>query len=402
MFHGFSSKQVDRDDYAALVVKAFADSGGGVFRYDRESFSVQRADGLKVNLHNAYARFCSVEKQHRQAAIMELVSAFTAKPSAPKDSEEWKSKLLPAVRTASYFSLVQLQSKANGNEQKGREIASKQIADDLAMCVAYDDDRMISLLNWESLMKREIEFEEALKVARDNLREKTDPSLLVERAPGFFVGQWNDSYESSRIVLTDLIYRLPLAGDPVAFVPSRNQLWVTGSANAGVIESMLKAGQNEHFGAYPLSPYLFVLRDQRWATFQPESKAAQESLRLIELRRLSLDYSQQKGSLETIHRQDTSNVFVSPFQVSKEKGTERLYSISVWPKNVETLLPRTEKVAILINVETKDSFAVTWRVMNSVVGHLLEEQTGLFPERYRVRSFPSEAEIAALRQSASS
>jgi hypothetical protein len=245
-----------------------------------------------------------------------------------------------------------------------------------------------------------MEFGDVLKIAIGNLRDKTDPRRMVQRAPGLFIGQWADTYEASRLLLTDLMHRLPLDGEPVAFAPSRNQLWVTGSRNNRAIEEMLKFGQQEHFGAYPLSPHLYVLQDRQWTSFEPEPAELREGLRLLVLRRNATDYGQQKGYLEAIHKKEGADVFVSPCQVPKDSVTGRPYSICVWPKGAETLLPITDRVALLMDVATKKSIDVSWTTMQSVVGKHLEKVADLFPERYRVRSFPTEEEIATLQRAA--
>jgi hypothetical protein len=68
---------------------------------------------------------------------------------------------------------------------------------------------------------------------------------------------------------------------------------------------------------------------------------------------------------------------------------------------VDSLLPLTDEVILVIDPETKDRVSVKWSIAQSVVGRLMEKQDDLLPERYRVRSFPSQEEIAELRRAAS-
>jgi hypothetical protein len=107
-----------------------------------------------------------------------------------------------------------------------------------------------------------VSLEEAFKAAKENLWEKTDPARLAAQGGGIYCGQWGDSYDSSRILFTELIYRLSVDGDPVAFVPNRDQFWVTGTDNLAGLAAILKGGVQSHFKqGHPLSPDLYVLVD---------------------------------------------------------------------------------------------------------------------------------------------
>ena len=402
-FKSFSSKPLGRNEFAALVSKGLSEAGLRFERYDEVSFSLHRADGFNLNLHNGYSSFCAADKCNRQAVLDDFVLASVAlltTPKIPDDFEAIKQNILPAVRSASFVSLTALHSRSSQKGDMGRRMAKQPLANGLVVCLAIDGARTISFVNEDSLSKWQMEFGDVLKIAIGNLRDKTDPRRMVQRAPGLFIGQWADTYEASRLLLTDLMHRLPLDGEPVAFAPSRNQLWVTGSRNNRAIEEMLKFGQQEHFGAYPLSPHLYVLQDRQWTSFEPEPAELREGLRLLVLRRNATDYGQQKGYLEAIHKKEGADVFVSPCQVPKDSVTGRPYSICVWPKGAETLLPITDRVALLMDVATKKSIDVSWTTMQSVVGKHLEKVADLFPERYRVRSFPTEEEIATLQRAA--
>ena len=395
------TKRFGPDEYATLVSKALADTGVATVRYDEKSFSLHGPDGLVLHLQGGYSRFCAADSRDRHTVLMDLVSDFAAMASIPADFASAKEYLLPVVRSAAFFPLARLQSQASGKADTRLGVAAQRVADDLVVCLAYDAGGSVSYIGQKSLDRWQVGFPEALTIARDNLRERTDPSWMAQPSPGLYVGQWGDSYESSRMLLTDLIHRLPLDGDPVVSVPSRNQLWVTGSRNASGLDSTIKFCQKEHFGAYPLSPHLFVLHDREWGSFIPGFKASRDSLRHIELRRAAADYGLQKGYLDAMNEKEAKDLFVASCTVYEESVTERQYSVCIWSKGVDSLLPLTDEVILVIDPETKDRVSVKWSIAQSVVGRLMEKQDDLLPERYRVRSFPSQEEIAELRRATS-
>ena len=124
----------------------------------------------------------------------------------------------------------------------GLEVLTRHLVGGLVVGLAYDTERNITSINRNTLEPWGVSPDDAFKAAKDNLWEKTDPSRLIGQE-GVYCGRWADSYDSSRILLTELIYRLSLDGDPVAFVPNRDQLWVTGTDNLAGLAAILKGGR---------------------------------------------------------------------------------------------------------------------------------------------------------------
>ena len=71
-----------------------------------------------------------------------------------------------------------------------------------------------------------------------------------------------------------------------------------------------------------------------------------------------------------------------------------------WTEGVDTLLPKTEIVVLQSLSQDRSSACVhatgEWDRVQEVVGHLMEP-VGLYPERYRVRSFPTPEQIEAIK-----
>lgn len=392
-------RQPSRNEYSLLISKALSDSGAEVLRYDEELFSIHLKSGSTIFLHNGYANYCAADNSTRKTVLKNFVSSLTPKP-VPSDFASARPYLIPIIRNASHYALAELQSRMNGDGNFGYQKTLQRLTDDLVVGLVYDTEHNMTHINQSTFDPWGIDFSEAVKISQDNLRDRTDPNKLVEHAPGLFAGQWSDSYESSRLLLTDYVHRLPLSGEPVAFIPSRDQFWITGSENIDGLEAMAKFGQQNHFGAYPLSPHLFLLRDRQWTIFTPESKPLCDSLLSIHRQRQALDYSQQKQYLEVIHQKENIDVFVTTFSVYQETATKREGSYCVWSNGVDSLLPRTEKIMLIADIQTKTHVLVAWEAAQSIVGHLMEKQAEFIPERYRVRSFPGEQEFAELRQSA--
>ena len=95
------------------------------------------------------------------------------------------------------------------------------------------------------------------------------------------------------------------------------------------------------------------------------------------------------------NRQRIGAVGVAAFSVI-QMPDGRVSTSCVWTKGIDTLLPRTSRVAFG-EVGKGIVGEAEWDNVTKVMGELLEE-TELYPSRFRVRSYPSEAQLDAIRK----
>lgn len=394
----FSGKPSQRE-FAEMVTRAFEKSGLRGLEYREAEFALKiPGRDATVFLNNSYADFCSLPRKNRQAVIDRLVAGFTSIPEIPSNFASAKAGLMPVVRDATYYSMAELMSRSrNAKHDADMQWQSKPFASGLLLGLAYDSEHSITSVNRKVLREWGATPDEAFAAAKNNLWEKTDPNRLVGQG-GVYCGQWGDSYDSSRMMLTELIYRLSVEGDPVAHVPNRDALWVTGTNDLAGLRTILTAGTESHFkDGHPVSPDLYVLVDGKWSVYIPEDTELRELWLSARRQRDALDYDQQKKFLDQIHQQEGIEHFVASYKIYKGDNG-RVYSACVWSSDVDTSLPRAEKIAFVVSVENKDMFAVQWDAAVSVVGDLLEEEAELVPPRYRARQFPNNDQIARLRR----
>ena len=394
----FSKKTPTCDEFASVLMKAFSQAGVQNIVYDKAQFLLKYgASEGTIFLGNSFANYCKCDKREREAIVARLCSAFRSVPEVPEDFKSAAPFLMPVIQDASYASLSELSLRAKKLDVSKMECPTKPLFGSLVVGLAYDTEHSIQQLNQTALDPWGVSFEEAFKVAKDNLRDKTDPNGMVQVAPDVYESRWGDSYDSARILLTDLIYRLSLSGDPVALVPNRNQLWIAGSRNPDALSTLLKVAEAAHFEPYSISPSLFWLNDGAWSEYVSEDPAFHRQMKSLQRRREATDYHQQKESLNAIHEVEKVDIFVASYNVYKQKdGAE--YSACVWTHDVDSLLPKTERIFFLVDKDAKDHIMAAWETALSVVGGLMEEEPGIQPRRYRVRTFPAEEQIARLRE----
>jgi hypothetical protein len=80
--------------------------------------------------------------------------------------------------------------------------------------------------------------------AFQNLHARSTQAF-IEVKPGLYLSPYDDSYDAARLVLPRLLEGLKLVGDPVAFIPNRSTLIITGSNDAegllGAVELVASA-----------------------------------------------------------------------------------------------------------------------------------------------------------------
>ena len=392
------SKKIDKNQFANLVAKAMEDAGFSVFHYDEENFALKLSNGSTTFLDNVFANWQSTANHERDALIEKFVAGVTARPAIPSSFDAVRKNLIPIVRSASYFSLQALLSKSQREYKPDRAIPTRALVGEIVVGLAYDAANSFSIIPDKDFSQWGVNLDEAIDVATENLQQITDANQLVEVSPGLYIGEWGDSYESSRILLTGLVKTVQLEGIPVVGIPSRNHFCLTWSNNRDGLAALVQLLEETHFEAYPLSANLYALQEHGWNAFFPEDEALCQSLTNIQRRRFALDYGLQKQYLEVIHQQENIDIFVASFATYETVDTKETFSVCVWSKDVDSILPRSDRIIFLIDSETTDRVNVAWDIAESVVGHLMEKQSDLVPERYRVRSFPSDTEIAELKR----
>lgn len=394
----FSGKP-SRADFAETVIQALHQAGIGQIEHAESNFSLQVAGGPTIFLANVYANFCSAPRAARKSILAEFIAAAASLsdfPSIPSDFAAAKPSLMPVLRDAASSSMLQLMDRKGKQDPGGADIVLKNLARGLLVGLAFDTERNLTSINRDLFEQWRVSPEEVFKAAKDNLWEKTDPNRFAGR-DGVYWGEWRDSYDSSRILLTELIYRLSVDGDPVAFVPNRDQIWVTGSNHAAGLTAILKDGMESHFKqGHPLSPDLYVLVDGTWKVYVPEDKSLRELWMKIKRQRDAIDYAQQQNLLNDIYEAEEIDIFVASYKIYERKDGFA-HSACVWTSGIDTSLPRSENIAFMSDVENPDYLVVPWEAATSVIGDLLELEPDLMPERYRARQFPSDEQLAKLR-----
>jgi uncharacterized protein YtpQ (UPF0354 family) len=398
----FFSSTPSPEKFAKLMVKAMIDSGfSAPIRIDNEQFRlVVGEEGTQIyNLNNVYRDYCRVDKRERKAVLAGYLKAMQQPAELPKTFAEAKDKLLPILRSRAMIEYLLLSSIQDGH--KDLAPALKPFSADAVIMLAYDTEDAIMTLTGASLTDWNVTFDDALAVAMDNLRDLTI-SNFDEILPGLFLGNWDDAYDTSRILFADLVYQLNVGGEPVVMMPTRSRFIVVSGNDKNMLMTMLELSRKfaEEEGR-PLSSLMYRFENGRAVEFIPTDSDVREKLASLRRGSLAEDYAAQKDLLDRANEKTGVDVFVASYRILESSATGRQASFAVWTEDVDILLPEADLVTLVstADLEGHDSersqVFVAWKDLQAATG-AFEKVEERYPPRYKPRNFPDKAARDAL------
>jgi hypothetical protein len=137
-----------------------------------------------------------------------------------------------------------------------------------------------------------------------------------------------------------------------------------------------------------------ILQDGEWVDWMPPPTCpSYAKFRELELRFYYSIYGEQKKLLDSAHERGGIDIFVATFSAVAKQDSGPV-SYCTWTKEVDTLLPVTQKV-FFVQGEERAAALAEWERVFEIVGHLME-LTDDYPRRYRVQEFPDQAALEAI------
>jgi uncharacterized protein YtpQ (UPF0354 family) len=381
---------VDRDRFAAKLVDAITKANLGKVQYLPEDFALQIEGGGRMNLHNALLEYEGAGWFGRGKVIKRWVkfARLTLESALPESFEQARPNVLPYVRDRNFHEHVKLMGATSG--QPGVEMPFEVLGGELTVAAAYDGEMTISSINQEQLSKWGVSLDEVLKAARLNIRMRT-PSGFAQLNPGLYVSPYRDNHDTARVVLTELITRLDLKGDPVAIAPHRDSLIITGADDPANLAAAAKMALDLLKDNRRVSGHAIRFRGGKWTPFAPPPESpAHEPMRRARMMTLAFDYEQQKDLLQ---KQVGENVFAASFSVREDTELDRWWSYSVWIEGLPTLLPVTDTVIFQSERFGDDKDIIgpwDWAEVERVAGSLIKIREEVQPPRVFLDAFPTD------------
>ncbi|KAF0812024.1 hypothetical protein IGB42_03566 [Andreprevotia sp. IGB-42] len=371
--------------YAALLqakLRALGDTRPWQYHADREQLALPAAQNGRpaaaINLGTLYAEFRAASRWQR-GTMLEAAAHGQLQANLPGLYADARARLLPVVRPAAERGLSDLQLDSQ------LQLAFQPLCADLEINLVYDTEHAMARISGAQLADWGVSFEAAYQDALLNLRERSTQAL--EDLGGAFRTPYEDCYDAARLLLTDVLHRLPLDGAPVVMIPNRSILLVTGENNLPALAAILETATTLLDQPRPLSPLMLRLGSQGWENWQPAAHAS--ALRLLRIRSDGSDYATQKQLLERQFERDGIDVFVASYTGMYNEQGEAI-SYCVWTEGVHALLPQTDLISF--QLPEGGVLQVPWHKVAANAGQLLQA-TSYAPVRHEVTAYPAPAQI---------
>ena len=357
----------------------------------------QRPDGTRIstNLTRLWGDWRVAPRRERDGRLERFLSELMSPAlTAAQGYAAVRPHLLPVVRTLEDVEAARL-SVARLADGADFAMAYRSWVGDLVIALVVDTPESMLPVQQSQLDGWGVGWDDALKDAMDNLRGLPAQVRWVALAPGLWRAEYGDSYDSSRLLLPELIQRAP-AGQPVAMVPFRDALLVTSAADQQGLDAMLAwaVGGLDGTGRW-LSQQPLALQGHGWAAHALSGRAAALQA-LLSMRHRMAAYASQRDALVALHGE---SVFVAAFTAAQaQDGT--LINYAVWPEDSDALLPQCDNVVMAYLVAGEQCTAVLpWATVRAHFGDLLEA-TCHVPPQWRARRFPDRARLQQALQQA--
>jgi|GEM_PF-1276492 len=307
--------------------------------------------------------------------------------NTPGMVEDAASHLLPIVRNSAERGQAML-AAARGYSP----LVFRPVCEGLEMGLAYHRGRVVHRVAQSHLKAWDMSENAAFEAAFANLRARSTAPLLSS-PQGVFGGGWNDGYDSSRMLLPELIEGTIAEGRPVVMVPTRGLLMVASDKNEAALDAMLKTAIEAMRKEKMVMPRLLRLVDGRWQFFVPPSL----SRRLNSLAKYveGNDYRAQKELMKAHELASGRNRCIATYLVGKLGPEQLRTSACTWSRGMTSLLPKTDLLYFADPASLDPPITVSWDAAMPVVGALMQ-RTDDHPPRYLVEEFPNAVQLAQL------
>lgn len=302
-------------------------------------------------------------------------------------------------------------------------------ADVLSVGLMLSDGEKVHHLKDVELTQIGISIEEAIDLAVENLQQKSPGQFRIVQA-GFYTSPWKDSYDSARLLLTDLFTGLDVDGEIIALTPTPDSLFVTGSKDPVGLELLVQIGTTLIKEPNSILALPLVLRNGLWESFSlPIDDPAFDTVNGYRMNVLSQLYDTQetmvraspneylpereepqarwelsKGKPELTWKlvkpkgPKRERLFVSPFILANDKNRGYLYSRTSVMDGSINLIPECEIVEFFQRDRGEKSCVARASLgkVFEVLSNNLELEQGLHPARWRLDKFPEPEQLAAL------
>lgn len=283
--------------------------------------------GALIELGNLHGEYAAAAPSARDALLQRHARGMQPK-KIPDNFAHAEGKILPVLIVDSARgtpAILDAQRKRPDRIQW----PSMPLFARVEVALAYDTADSMIHINGATLESWKKQLGEVLPVAMKNLQRATPRSMKVLEG-GVYSAAFGDSYDAARLLLTDWILTHHVKGQPLAMVPNRNTLLVTGADNEVGVAAMISMAEKQLQQPRAVSPLLLRLNETVWEPYFPAAHA--ERLTRWHWQSRIADHADQKKQLDQWFKQRGEDIFVATFVVKQDNLSKTIASHCSGPK----------------------------------------------------------------------
>lgn len=219
---------------------------------------------MTLFLDNAYNEYLQSPERFQEVVTRYVDSLLEARELAAVD----RAQIVPVIKDNAWIA----ESIASVEERGGKRPATyvtEPYNAQLTIVYAEDRPKQIRYLTPANLQELGLTAAELRLLAVENLRRLL-PEIELHRSPTVTMITAGGSYEASLLLLDEVWSGkiVPVEGDPVVAIPTRDLLLLTGTKTPGGVARLREiASKSLADSSYRLTDTLFVRRDGRFVEF---------------------------------------------------------------------------------------------------------------------------------------
>lgn len=343
-------------------------------------------------VENLYLSTRELPPEEREAEVRAWLDVMTKEHRAPETWEEARPLLRPVLRTPGIFATTRL-------EARRAEFVLSRVTPMLRFALVLDLPQRMAWLRSQEVAAWGVSEELARQVALENLAdaasEGIEPYDPTAASPIFHVNS-DDGYESSRLLLPGWLaaFAGQVEGPPIAAIPHRNALIVTGGGRVENIERLVRIARDEYSASPgPVSPAIYtVARDGEGIELlrMPGGHPAGGIVDEARARLIATEYEEQRAVFDELGPERGWATPAAPIEVWRRALAEDdadYVCAARWDRGDDSLLPETDVVRL---VDGDDERQMPWEKLRRRWPQALEEVEGADPPRWRTMHWPEE------------
>lgn len=391
-----------QEEFARLAFKVCQTAyEGQQIILDKKEFSLVVCDeegkpSNTIYLGNAYEEYCAAPKDVRDLVLRSLFEKPVELPDSLNDAIV---NIMPRVQPRSFFEENIVRARLSPiSEDDSFQLPYQPIAEHLAIGLVWDTPQQVAYLSEETLTKWETSFESLLPRAITNLT-RISPEPFQPAGKGVYISHYQDTHDASRLLITHRIKDCRVKGRPLACIPNRNTLIITGDEDVEGQTTALKLIEQALKQPRMMPVFPIVMENDRWQLWNvPPADPNGSTWAELNVMALTDIYGQQQELLNALNEVEESEVFVATYTAMRAPAGE-VISFSTWTEGTHSWLPKTDLLTFveIVGDDGDVVCCVKWDDARQILGNELRE-LDVYPKRFEVKGFPSAAQLSELKK----